>query len=51
MLVFYDFEVFHYDWLVVLINPVEKTKKIIINNKSELEKYYNDHKNNIWIRI
>lgn len=49
MLNFYDFEVFKYDWLVVIINPIDNIEKVIINDKLELEKYYNEHKNDIWI--
>lgn len=49
MLNFYDFEVFEYDWMVVIINPIYKTKNVIINNKTELEQYYEAHKNEIWI--
>lgn len=49
MLNFYDFEVFKHDWLVVIINPVEKSKQVIVNNKDELEKYYHAHKNEIWV--
>ena len=49
MLEFYDFEVFKYDWLVVLINPVNKTKTVIVNDKATLETYYNENKNSIFI--
>lgn len=49
MLVFYDFEVFKNDWLVVLINPVNKTEDIIVNDKDRLQAYYNENKNSIWI--
>lgn len=45
---FYDFEVFQYDWMVVIINPVEKIKTVIVNNNKELKRYYNRHKNQIW---
>lgn len=45
---FYDFEVFQYDWMVVIINPVEKIKTVIVNNGKELKRYYNRHKNQIW---
>lgn len=38
-----------YDWLVVLIDPVNKTEDIIINDKDKLEKYYNEHVGDIWI--
>lgn len=49
MLIFYDFEVFRYDWLVVLINPIDKTEEVIVNDKDKLESYFNAHKNDIWI--
>ena len=49
MLNFYDFEVFKYDWLCVIINPVEKTKEIIVNDKDKLQKYYDEHKDEIWV--
>ena len=49
MLNFYDFEVFKKDWLVVIINPVEKTKTVIINDKKKLEEYFNAHDKEIWI--
>lgn len=48
-MVFFDFETFKYDWLVVLIDVIDKTETIIVNNKEQLESYYNDHKNKIWI--
>lgn len=46
---FYDFEVFKYDWLVVIINPVRKTVAKIVNDKDALEAYYEEHKDEIWI--
>lgn len=46
---FYDFEVFKFDWLVVIINPVDKVKIKIANNKKQLEKYFEAHKDEIWI--
>lgn len=49
MLSFYDFEVFKHDWLVVIINPVEKIKEVIINDKDKLQAYYDKHVNDIWI--
>lgn len=49
MLEFYDFEVFKYDWLVVIINPIDKTKTVIVNDKDKLLDYYNENKNSIWI--
>lgn len=49
MLNFYDFEVFKYDWLVVIINPIEKKVTVIINDKKLLEEYFNAHDKEIWI--
>lgn len=49
MLNFYDFEVFSNDWLVVIINPILKTKKVIVNNRKDLLDYYCEHINEIWI--
>lgn len=48
-LVFYDFEVFKCDWLVVLKEPVTNTKTFIVNDKDKLTSFYNEHKNDIWI--
>ena len=46
---FYDFEVFKYDWLVVIINPVTQTETVIINDPEKLEDYYSKHKLDIWV--
>ena len=35
-LIFYDFEVFKFDWLVVLIDYESKIKKVIVNDRREL---------------
>lgn len=45
----YDFEVFQYDWLVVIINPVEQTENVIVNDPEKLRVYYEAHKNDIWV--
>ena len=49
MLNFYDFEVFKYDWLVVIINPIEKTEHVIINDSKQLEEYFYTHEREIWV--
>lgn len=49
MLNFYDFEVFAYNVLVVIINPVEKTKTVIWDNKEKLSKYFYNHDQEIWV--
>lgn len=49
MLIFYDFEVFKHDWLVVCISPFEQSKQIIVNDSEELKKFYEEHKSDIWV--
>lgn len=49
MLNFYDFECYKYDWLVVIINPIEQSVVRIANDKDKLEQYYKAHKDQIWI--
>lgn len=49
MLIFYDYEVTKYDWLVVCIDPVNRTEEDIVNDKDKMEEFYNEHKNDIWI--
>ena len=49
MLNFYDFEVFKYDWLVVIIDPVERTAVSIVNDPEKLQEYFEAHKSEIWI--
>lgn len=48
-LLFYDFEVFKYDWLVCIGDMKNKKMHTIVNNKEELEKFYNEHKDDIWV--
>ena len=36
-LLFYDFEVFKYDWLVVVMDMTAKKTHVIINSPEELE--------------
>ena len=39
-LLFYDFEVFKYDWLVVVMDMTAKKTHVIINSPEELEALY-----------
>lgn len=48
-MIFYDFEVFKFDWLVVLIEPDNQTETVIVNDKAKLESYYSKNKSNIWV--
>ena len=49
MLQFYDFEVFYKDWLVVIIDPVNKVIKRIANDKVILADYFQQHQQEIWL--
>lgn len=47
-MVFYDFETFKYDWLVVLKNPETRDKTVIVNDPELLREYYEKNKTDIW---
>lgn len=49
MLIFYDFEVFQYDWLVVFIDPSTREETVIINDPEQFTAFYEAHKGDIWI--
>ena len=42
-------EVFKYDWLVVIINPIEKAVTRIVNDSQVLKDYFDAHDKEIWI--
>lgn len=48
-MLFYDFEVFKEDWLVVVIDMNEKKEYVIVNSKEELEALYEANKYDIWV--
>ena len=48
-MLFFDFEVFKEDWLIVAIDPIHKREHVIVNNKKDLEKLYNEYRNDIWV--
>lgn len=48
-MLFFDFEVFVRDWLVVAIDPIKQKEYVIVNNKDELQTMYNEYKNDIWV--
>lgn len=48
-MIFYDFEVFAYDWLVVCVDVVNKTEQVIINSPDELRALYEANISNIWV--
>jgi len=51
MLIFYDFEVFANDWLVVLkeITDGNETETVIVNDKTALENFHAKNKGKIWV--
>ena len=48
-MLFYDFEVFKHDWLVVVIDVVNRQEHVIVNSKEQLETLYKQNLQNIWI--
>lgn len=48
-LLFYDFEVFRYDWLVCIGDMKERKMYTIVNNKQELEEFFDRNRESIWI--
>lgn len=48
-LLFYDFEVFKYDWLVVVMDMTAKKTHVIINSPEELEALYKANIKEIWV--
>lgn len=49
MLIFWDYEVFKSDWLVVIVDPVKKEETVIVNNPEKLREFMDSHKNHIFI--
>lgn len=47
-MLFYDFETFKYDWLVVIKDTDTKTTTTIVNDPEQLKQFYEKHKNDIW---
>lgn len=48
-MIFYDFEVFKHDWLVVYIDTEKHIEKAIVNNVDELRQLYAENSSNIWV--
>lgn len=49
VILFFDFEVFRFDWLVVAIDPVNKKEFVIVNDRKKLEELYSRYKRDIWV--
>lgn len=48
-MVFYDFEVFKHDWLVVLMDMAAKQTTVLHNDRNGLQQFYNAHQSDIWV--
>ena len=49
MLVFFDYEVFCKNWLVVFIEPLAKKETVIVDDPEKLRQFYESHKDDIYI--
>ena len=47
-MIFFDFEVFKFYWLVVLIDTNERKETVIVNNPDQLSGFYDDHKREVF---
>ncbi len=48
-MLFYDFEVFKYDWLVVVLDMTAKREYVIVNSQEELQVLYDTHMRDVWV--
>lgn len=48
-MLFFDFEVFLEDWLVVILDMDTQTEHVIINDQPALVDFYDSHKSDIWV--
>lgn len=48
-ILFYDFEVFKYDWMVVFVDFETRKRTIIIQDEEKLREFYEDNKESIWV--
>ena len=48
-MIFYDFEVFKYNWLVVLVDTDAKEETVIVDDRDKMTDFYNEHKYDIWV--
>ena len=47
--IFYDFEVFKHNWMVVLIDYDTKKGKVIVDDVDELKRFYKMFKDDIYL--
>ena len=41
-MIFYDFEVFKYNWLVVLVDTDAKEETVIVDDRDKMTDFYNE---------
>lgn len=49
MLIFYDYEVFKHNWLVVFIDPINDVKTVIVDDVAALQQFHEKHKEHIYV--
>lgn len=48
-MLFYDFEVFKHDWLVVILDTEAQEKITIVNDREKLLEFYEAHVQDVWV--
>jgi DNA polymerase len=48
-MLFYDFEVFSHNWLVVVMDTDQQQETVIIDDPEQLEAFHATHKRDIWV--
>lgn len=48
-IIFFDFEVFKHDWLMVAMIPSAEEEFVFINDPTALDKFYQEHSKDIWV--
>lgn len=48
-MIFFDFEVFKHNWLVVAIDPFNQREIIVYDDKKKLEQVYQRYKHDVWV--
>ena len=48
-LIFYDYEVFKEDWLVVIKDTATQSETVIVNDPDKLKKFNEAHEVDLWV--
>lgn len=48
-MLFYDFEVFEHDWLVVILDMDAQKEHVIVNDEQQMRDFYENHVDDIWV--